>query len=242
LLLPDGKIFGNTAAMALTAQTPNPAGWARWPQHHPNNDYVMMDAGMLPYDSRPVTTTSLQRPIMAPQYFTTTSYSPAPITSMAAPPYQQPPTMAYGGYGSYNSSPAPMGSSNFKTQFPERPSLRVVSAEPEAARAGIVYPRDNRSHEGSRSPSIKSDAQTSSTSTTKSVSSSSSVVARTITSNVAINPANQIDFNTHIDALMKQIQSKDDTTTIVKTAEAELIAQAESIKVEEVCSQADHGL
>ncbi|KAM7183173.1 hypothetical protein V8F33_013749 [Rhypophila sp. PSN 637] len=44
------------------AQPPAPAGWSRWPQHHPDGEYYM-DPGIMPYDSRPITTAPLQRPL-----------------------------------------------------------------------------------------------------------------------------------------------------------------------------------
>jgi hypothetical protein len=185
---------------------------------------------MMPYDPHPVTSAPLQRPGMATQFFPTTTYSPAPVTSMAAPHYQS--QIAFGGFGSYNSTPPSSVVSPFKPQYPERSQLRIMpSSETEGTR-NPAYPRDNRSSylDGSPSPSIKSETQMSSA---RSVTLNPSAAARTITSNVSVNGANQVTFNTDVDALMKAIQSKEETEIIVKKADTEQIPYDPMVKAPE---------
>jgi hypothetical protein len=66
---------------------------------------------------------------------------------------------------------------------------------------------------------VKSEGQSSSV---KSSGSNPMGVSRTITTNVTVNGAAQADFNTSVDALMKAIQSKDDTDELVKKNENEV--------------------
>ncbi|KAK3944140.1 hypothetical protein QBC46DRAFT_404734 [Diplogelasinospora grovesii] len=216
----------STDKLALTAHPPAPAAWARWPQHHPNGEYVMIDEGMMPYDSRPPTTAPLQqRPAMAPQYFTSPPFSAAPMASMAAPQYQ--PQMPYGGvtgYDTYSPSPTAMVTPFKQEQYPERPQLRIIAPEPDVSRA-FQYRKDSRSSfGGSRSPSVKSDAQLS---TTMSIASNPSSVTRTVTSNASVNGGSQIEFNTCVDTLMKTIQSKTEVETMVKGSDPEVVEAKE---------------
>ncbi|KAJ2902401.1 hypothetical protein MKZ38_000647 [Zalerion maritima] len=210
--------------MALTATPPTHGNWARWPhQHHSNNEYVMMDTTMMPYDSRPTTSAPMQRPAMAQQYV---PYSvPAPINNMPAPHYPPynpvfPPNHngntngngnGNGNNSNFNGSPT-MVQPPYKMEFNRRPNLRIVA--PESAHHDGSYSRDGRPF-SSQSPSTKSEPASA-----KKGGVNPSLTAKTITSNIAIGD-NQIDFNTDVDALMKAIQAKRETEELVKKAEAE---------------------
>lgn len=226
------------AKLALTAPQPAPANWERWPQHHPNNDYPMIDSGMLPYDSRPGGPDPLHRPMVpSHQFFSNPPYNPAPLTSMATSGYQQQQQQQQAAFTTYGSFPSSLTTmvSPFKPPSLERPQLPLgPMSKPEGA-GGYEYPKDRRSSyvSGSPSPSVKSEAQMSSA---RSVASSRSSVARTITSNAPVGNATQIDFNTSVDALMKAIQSKDETETIVKKVEAQQMPQVPVARSpEQVC-------
>jgi hypothetical protein len=167
---------------------------------------------MMPYDSRSTTSSApVQRSLVAPQYVMQ-PYTVATMPSMPAPHY---PSHNGFGYSGYNNPPGPLGSP-FKQTYPERPSLRVMAPENDHGR----YPRDGRGpyDEHSQSPSVKSDAQAS---TPKSAAPNPSVTAKTITSNISINPKNEVSFSTNVDTLMKAIQSKSETESIIKKVEAD---------------------
>jgi hypothetical protein len=196
---------------------------------------------MVPYDARQATSAPLQRPVMTPHFFTNGSYSPvsgpyspSPMTTMAGLPYPQQPqqqqqhhNVAYGGYGSYNSSPTAVESPVYKHDYAERTIPRVMSSEPDRNRvmshAGHIKDYRPRRVESSRSPSTRSESQRSTS--PRSVSSNPSAISRTITANEPINGAKPVEFDTEIDLLMKVIQAKKETDDLVKKAEAELIDQ-----------------
>ncbi|KAK0720857.1 hypothetical protein B0H67DRAFT_487052 [Lasiosphaeris hirsuta] len=211
--------------MALTAHPPAPAWGARWPQHHPNNDYVL-DANMMPYESRPNTSATMQRTVL-PQYYSA-PFSAAPMATITAPHYHQPAAS----YAGYPYTPSHTLGSPFKQQqqYSERPQPRI-SVEPEQNR-GFQEATDIRlSSEGSRSPSVKSESQMSST---RSVASSGRRSSRVITSNLPVG-GNHIDFNTGVDTLMKAIQAKREAEELLKKAEAGGTPQPQpaDIKVEQ---------
>ncbi|KAK4219524.1 putative C2H2 transcription factor [Rhypophila decipiens] len=190
--------------MALTAQPPAPAGWSRWPQHHPNGEYqdVMMDPNIMPYDSRPATSAPLQRPLVAHNFFPTPPYTHASIPPMSAPQYLPGlPPVTYGGYASFTTSPI-LGSPFKHEQYHERPQLRVISPVSEGGR-GFRQPRD------SSSPSVKSEPRAMSVSSQHSASPASP------------RGAQEVVFNTKVDALMKAIQSKNELDEARELCKAE---------------------
>ncbi|KAK0626873.1 hypothetical protein B0T14DRAFT_421026, partial [Immersiella caudata] len=212
--------------LALTAQPTTPASWARWPQHHPSADYVMMEPGMMPFDVRAMASHPLRS---ASQYYSNAPLTAAPMPNIAAPAYQPP--VSYGAYSQFTSAP---GLDSFK-QDPqqyhhpvERTHLRLVSAEPEPEHGRAAQDvRDTRlSPGGSRSPSVKSEAQRSSVSA-----SSSRRGSKSITSNFSATSA--IDFNTGVDTLMKAIQAKPDAA--LGGAEMGTASPEADVKSEPVC-------
>lgn len=188
----------------------------------------MMDGAVMTYDSRPVTTEPLHRPVMASQFFTTTPYGPAAMTSMAPSSYQ--PQVPFTTYSSFASS-IPTMVSPFKQQSPERTQLPLASMMKPGSpvNMNIAYSSGRRESyvNGSPSPSVRSDTQLS---TTKSVASTHSTVSKTITTNVSVNGGTPIEFNTCVDTLMKAIQSKNETDTIVQKVEAEHLAHEQIIR------------
>ncbi|KAK0652245.1 hypothetical protein B0T16DRAFT_426813 [Cercophora newfieldiana] len=222
-----------TGKLALTAQPAPPASWARWPQHHPSADYVVMEPGMMPFDMRSMTSHSSLR--SASQYYPNAPLPTAPLPNMTTPTYQPP--VPYGAYPSF--TPAPTVDVQFKQepeqyhQHAERTDLRFISAEPEHEKVRPV--QDSRETKlpvgGNRSPSVKSETQGSYTS------SDSRRGSRSITSNFSTTSA--IDFNTDVDTLMKAIQAKSDTETILKNAETKSASPEVEIKLENVYSPAE---
>ena len=207
----------------------------------------------MPYDSRPVTSEPLHRPVAAPPQFFTASpapYSPGPMATTIGPSGYQPQAPPFTTYGSYPSSSLSTMVSPFKPQEPERtpqpqpqpqtqtqtqmqtkpqtqPFVSIDKAEPGAGGNAFGYVRGRRVSyvEGSRSPSVRSDGQLSSA---RSVSSNLSISSRTITSNIAVNGSTQANFNTCVDALMKTIQSKNGNGTIVRPIDIDHLMQEQS--------------
>ncbi|KAK5654844.1 hypothetical protein OQA88_6880 [Cercophora sp. LCS_1] len=217
--------------MALTAQAPAPAPWARWPQHHHNGEYVVMDSGMMPYEvpMRPLASPPLQRPALGSPYFTSAPLSTAVIASASPAQYQAP--AHYGGYHPF--PPSPPLDSTFKTEgphhLPERPNLRVISAEPEpeTTRNQQDISRRRAPDAGSRSPSSKSEGQMSRT-----MSISSEQRAPSITNSSSPSTGDQVEFNTEVDALMRALQAKADSDAILKKAEF-ISKSTEDVKCEQ---------
>ncbi|KAK3378026.1 hypothetical protein B0H63DRAFT_233495 [Podospora didyma] len=173
-----------------------------------------MNASMASYESRQGTTAPLERSIMAPHFFTSTSFSAAPLATIPAPELEQQ-AGTYGAYASYNSSPT-LGSPFRQQQFMERPELSVLASEAVSGR-GFRYPRDSRSSlDETPSPSVKVESETS---TVKPSISNPPTPSRTFTPNSLVNGGNQVMFNTPLDALMKTIQAKAEVGSTVDTSE-----------------------
>lgn len=202
--------------MALTAQAPAPASWARWPQHNPHGEYVVIDSGMMHYEMhmRPLASPPLQRPALGSPYFTSAPVTTPAMASASPVQYQAP--VHYGGYQPFPPSP-PLGSP-FKqeppTPLPERPQLSVIPlSEPARSPQDI---QDRRLSTGRNcSPLMTNGAQLSCAS---SVTSERRTLG-TITNNVSA-AGDQVEFNTEIDTLMKALQAKKDSEVILKKAES----------------------
>ncbi|KAK3995077.1 hypothetical protein QBC44DRAFT_32904 [Cladorrhinum sp. PSN332] len=190
--------------MALTEQLPPPPTWVRqqWPQQHSNTGDYLMDTGMMSYEQRPMaTTTALSRPGISSQYFPSTPFSLAPITTNVPAPQYQPPVSYATGYHSY--SPSPVLASPFKVNHLEQ-HTRPLSVEPGSSRG----PRTPRvapvSSQGNQSPPVKAEQQNSSpTSTTAVV----PEPVKIIVSNVPVAGVEAYEFHTPLDNLMKAVQA-----------------------------------
>ncbi|KAK3365932.1 hypothetical protein B0T24DRAFT_406456 [Lasiosphaeria ovina] len=167
---------------------------------------------MMPYDSRPVTSPPVQRPGLAPHFFTSPSFTAATMANVTAPQYQT--HGPYGGYTSYSSSSA-LGSPFKHHHYPERPQLRIMSSKLSTGREPRYSREDGSSVEGSLSPSIKSESQMSAANSTTSNPPS---LVRSV-EDASTTPTSQIIFNTPLDALMKTIQSKGETEAGVNEAQ-----------------------
>lgn len=189
--------------MALGLQPPPPENWERWSQHHPTNaDYSMMGPSMVPYEARPGTTVPLQRSALPPHFVASPAFNLGPMTPVTSPGTYHGP-VSYGGYVSY--SPSPTLDAPFKSQHClERPQPTLMHAEP-----GFPKHKDGwRSVERSPSPSIKSEAQMSTSATsTASDSSATSTASKNIVPNVRVNGAPVHEFHTPMDKLMRTIQA-----------------------------------
>jgi hypothetical protein len=159
-----------------------------------------MAEGLIPYDNRPVSQAPPQQPEMAPQqYMMGISYTVAPITSIASPHFPPPPNQ----YDDFPDSSLPAPTPYRQPQYhPERPSLTIIP------------PEDRDREEHSKSPSVWSEPAP----TTKAV----PKVAKTVLSVISINPENEVSFDTEVDILMKAIQAKRETDTIVHQAEIKI--------------------
>jgi hypothetical protein len=219
VVLLNSRAVVEAVKLALTAHPPAPPNWGRWPQ----SDYMVMDSGMLPYDR---TAAPMARPLVAPQYFPTPSYTTS-MSSIPAAQYQTP--MNFDSFASYSPATSAVASP-YRHHFSERAPVRVVTEADMSHARGFRREASTRI-EPSRSPSIKSEAQMS---VARSVSSSQSVPPRTITSIVPVNPANQVSFNTEVDNLVKALQAKKDTDGIVKKVEAEQQSLADIPMVEPI--------
>ena len=194
-----------TAKLALTAQPTAAPNWGRWPQQLPH-DFTMMDAPtFMQYDSRGAATAHMQRPV-PPHYVVAPAYSAGTMTTLAAPHYQHQPAFAYVPYQS--PPPATPIGSPYRQDFQERHSQRMVGPDGDGGRI-MSFRRDSKQLNDIRmqSPSARSESQAS---TAHSLSSNPSAIAKTITYNETIDPANRINFETDVDELMKAIQNKED--------------------------------
>lgn len=190
--------------MALGLPPPPPESWERWPQHHPTSaDYAMMATGLLPYDHRPVTTAPLQRPALAPHFVAGPPFHLTSMTPVASPGTYHG-SVHYAGYIPY--SPPPAADAPFKPQHcVERPQPSEMHLEP-----GFQRPSDGcLSAERSPSPSIKSEAQmsTSAGSTVSDATTATSTSSKGLVPNVRINGAPVHQFHTPVDKLMRAIQA-----------------------------------
>lgn len=167
----------------------------------------MMNAhNFVPCDSHPATSAPLQRSLMAPQYMMGQVYAPAPVHTMASPPYHG--HSSYN-YGPYHSPPPSTPMPTLKQEYVEHSDPRVLGLDADGRRA-LTYTRYDRPALAYQapSPSAVSDSQLS---TAKSTATSSSVTSKTLTANETINPADQIEFKTNVDELMKIIQKGGDS-------------------------------
>jgi hypothetical protein len=184
----------SSVKLALTAQQPAPV------------------SGMMPYDSRP--------PILAPQFFPATNpYNHNPMTSMA-PAHTYQPQATFTGYGSY-ASPATVISQ--KQDYSDRPQLRLIAAsEPQGTVSLTSYSQDNRGPCVEREPQqLLPSTESAPPHPSPSALASAPAVARNVSSPVTDNSANQAEFFTCIDTLMRTIQSKEETEAIVMKVEPE---------------------
>lgn len=212
--------------MALAAQPPGPPSWDRWHQGHGAPEYVMMDASsLMHYDSRSVAPAP-PAPHRAPMHYMPGSFNVAPIHNAPQQHYPAPNHFPYN--GGYNAPPAVRDP--YK-QAPRPPQYqdRMVMMPPvnDRSRTLAPPPRDIRSpyEEHSQSPSVKSDGQPK---TLTVPDGELPKVPRTITSNVTVNPDDEVSFSTNVDTLMRAIQAKVETNDIVKVAEDKIRAETSS--------------
>ncbi|KAI5461301.1 hypothetical protein BGZ63DRAFT_232140 [Mariannaea sp. PMI_226] len=187
--------------MALTSPPSAPSHWGRWPQQM-HGDYSLMEGStMMPFDNR-TTSSPLQRPVMAPQYMVTTSYSSGPLNSIAPPPHYQAPSQYQ--FGAYHGPPTPPHQSpHFKPEYHDR---RAMGHDADNSRT-VPFSRDLKHPYGEQAPSpAGSDSQASLTRSA----SNPNLNSKTITSNETLNPELQVNFETEVDELMKAIQRKED--------------------------------
>ncbi len=173
------------------------------------------------YDSQPVTSAPLQRPMMAPDFFPNmSSYRTAPIPTMAGPQYS--PQMPFNNYHFGSSSSV----TPFKQQHPDRPVPRIMPVGSNQSRESS-YSHESQpcSVDGSRSPSIKSEVTSLASMKAETAMSASPerragasapwdpmppprLRPRRSTPSLRLNEAAEAQFNTPIDTLMRDIQAK----------------------------------
>jgi ubiquitin-protein ligase len=168
---------------------------------------------------------------MSPQYGITAPYNAGPITTASGPqsiPAPHYPTHSAYPYGSYhNSPPVPALGSPFKQEYP---NSRHPGMDEDGHR-GSTYTRNLKMSDDypARSPSARSG----SVSTTKSAGANPNSASKCITLNETLNPADQVNFNTDIDKLMKVIQdtnkrSSSQSDTPLQTPKSERVGEAQS--------------
>lgn len=213
--------------MALAAQQQAHANWDRWSHQMPQSFPVMGSPGFMPYDPRAQSGTQMQRQVSA-QYLVESSYAQSPMSTVSSPPYQSQGTFSYVPYQSPPPS-TPLGSP-FKTEFHEHPHARMANStiDRRASQSMREYqPYSPVSRKGSipsvaAKPSTIQGPITPGPSTPGSVGASPVALSpmtpstfasghhavnfKTLTYNETLNPADQINFKTGIDELMKIIQ------------------------------------
>ncbi|KAI1458372.1 hypothetical protein F4805DRAFT_138013 [Annulohypoxylon moriforme] len=181
------------------AQQQDPSqSWARWLPPHSNSDYQMVDTGLMQYTSTPTTTaaTAVHRNPLPTQFMADNAYTMAPMTSPQAPQYSPSNHFMFGQYTP--PSPPPITPS-FKQYQEECPPSRAITADTDMEYQRNPYQTHSLEQDGR--PTIKYEPPRSPTPTP--------IAVKTITRNVAEDAANEIVFNTEVDAMMKAIQSKD---------------------------------
>jgi len=185
-----------------------------------------MDNGMMPYDSRPASSAPLQRPMMAQQYMMNTPYSQAPLTTMAPPQYLPPASMSY---ESYHSPPAVMASPFKQQPHAERPVPPLGSPD---QRLNYIRKAQQDTGEDSRDMATRNEPYTSAKPTklqpivtTRTSTPNPSAKSKTIIPNT-MTGSQVVDFSTDVDVLMKAIQARPETDTLVKQAEEEHLTQS----------------
>lgn len=172
---------------------------------------MMQTQDYVTYHSPQASSGPLQRSLMAPHYNMGPVYSPSPV-SMASPPYQGHSSYTYGGYHTPPpTTPMPV----LKQEFMAYHGPKVVGHNGNGNRA-LTYERCDRPGPEYQmpSPSAESDIHLSlveSTVRRRSTRSKASTEPKIVTVNEPINPADQIEFKTNVDELMKLIQKKDTT-------------------------------
>ncbi|KAK4168057.1 hypothetical protein QBC43DRAFT_127673 [Cladorrhinum sp. PSN259] len=194
--------------MALAEQLPPPPSWVRqqWPQHHSNTGDYMMDSGMMSYEPRPMTTTTtpttaISRPGLSSQYFSSTPFSLAPITTSVPAPQYQPPVSYTTSYQSY--SPSPILGSPFRGNHLQA-HTRPISVEPGSHRGPGTPRAVPVSVLADHSPSVKAEQQAS---TPTSITTSIPEPVKIIVSNVPLAGVEAHEFHTPLDNLMKAVQA-----------------------------------
>ncbi|KAK4138736.1 hypothetical protein BT67DRAFT_369905 [Trichocladium antarcticum] len=186
--------------MAIGYPPPNTNNWGRWSPHEPAGaEYNMMEAGMVPYDSRTGTAAPIQRP-GPPQPFLPGVFHTASMPSPVSPQYQTP--VLCGGYVPY--SPPQMLDTQFKPEpYLGRPQLRVLPLT-HGISQGVQRSWDGLpSPEKSPSPFIKSESGFSIAGPTTSGSSTSS---KNIVPNVRVQGAPVQESKTRVDELVGILQ------------------------------------
>lgn len=197
--------------MALSTQNQTPSNWEqRWPQQHQAPDYDMMGtSSMMAYDTRHATSTTIQPPVMTPQYVIGNTYSEAPMAAVPAPSYSSQVSFGYAPY-SQQQIPAPVATT-YRPQYHDQIQPRALASPTHSADRRMSYPHDSRAAyfatESSRSPSVSSGS-TKRTTMVKSEPVDLSAKAKEIAPNVDQNGNLQATFNTGIDLLMKTISLK----------------------------------
>ncbi|TVY20158.1 Asparagine-rich zinc finger protein AZF1 [Lachnellula arida] len=221
-----------TATLAVTALAPGQA-WGRWSeqQSQPSLEtyYTMDNSGLIQtYNPRTTSSTALTRATVAPQYVPAFSYGGATASQMATcnqHPQQHNPFVFGTFTGGHSTGSVPPFDVNYIRQ---RPHLAHSTTNGDQ---GNLYTRNP--HEGyveehhSHSPQIKREPQWNGPVSSKSsdtaepqwnrpVSSKSSDTAAflsTITKTITpVNGADEVNFGTEVDMLMKAIQAKSQAT------------------------------
>lgn len=166
----------------------------------------MMDSSvLLPYHASPTTTAPGQRPAMPTPFMVENAYTVAPMTS---PQLTQFPPDNNFVYAHYTPQTPPTLSSSFKHYAEEYPPPRPTTTDTEPVHA--VYQREHsQTHavEQDTIPQIKYEPRVASQ---RSFSPAPPVASKTIHRNVAEDKANEIEFTTNVDIMMKAIQLKDE--------------------------------
>ena len=165
----------------------------------------MIDSqGYVQYDPR-TAPAQLQRPAVPPQYLIGPAYSSAPMSAMTAPQYHNPGPYAYGPYPS--PPPTTPMTSPFKEELSDRPSTRLMQSH--GSRPLSYVPETKNCQEFQMlSPATRRSSVASSAACYGS--SKSTAASKTVSFNETIDPADQVDFSTDVDELMKVLQRDSD--------------------------------
>ncbi|KAI1763000.1 hypothetical protein GGR53DRAFT_521269 [Hypoxylon sp. FL1150] len=162
----------------------------------------MLDSSnLLPYGSSPTTSTSVQRPAMPTQFMMENAYTVAPMTSPQLPQYSTDNNFVY---AQYTPQTPPTLPGSFKHYQEEYPQPRSTSSDTESVHT--LYQREHgqaETDDHETGPQVKYEPRVASHRSPP-----PPAASKIIHRNVAKDKANEIEFSTDVDIMMKAIQIK----------------------------------
>lgn len=163
----------------------------------------MLDSSnLLSYDSSATTSTSAQRPAIPPQFMLENAYAVAPMTSPQVSQYTADNNFVF---AQYTPQPSPTLPGSFKHYQGEYSPPRSMTSDTESVHAMYQQREHSQAHpdDHEAGPQVKYEPRVASQRSPL-----PPAASKTIHRNVAEDKANEIEFSTDVDIMMKAIQIK----------------------------------